>query len=133
MPFQFALDAAEIEKRFTYHAPIGDQQTRYENLRGEARYFASLICTTSPASREQSLAITHLEEAIFWANAAIARNETEVTAGRPPNPTTTIGEADASLLEAIDPAGSADPSDRNLSANVADDHGNRDAEDSTNG
>jgi hypothetical protein len=31
-----------------------------------------------PGSRELSLAITKLEEAVFWANAAIARNEKEV-------------------------------------------------------
>jgi len=33
------------------------------------------IIQNTPPSREQSLAITHLEEAIFYANAAIARNE----------------------------------------------------------
>ena len=33
----------------------------------------------APQSREQSLALTNVEQAIFWANAAIARNE-----GAPP-------------------------------------------------
>ena len=36
-----------------------------------------IVELTGPPSREQSLAITKLEEAMFWANAAIAR---EVTA-----------------------------------------------------
>jgi hypothetical protein len=29
----------------------------------------------TPVSREQSLALTHLEEVVMFANAAIARNE----------------------------------------------------------
>lgn len=75
------IDADEVERRFTYHPPIQsedpviDQPHRYEALRHEAKFFASLIVGQTPESREQSLAITHLEEAVFWANAAIARNE----------------------------------------------------------
>lgn len=33
------------------------------------------ITHKTPKSREQSLAITKVEEAMFWANAAIARNQ----------------------------------------------------------
>lgn len=69
------IDAAEIEKRFTYVAPTGDQPGRYVVIREAAKTFANLIVTTTPASREQSLAITALEEAVMWANAAIARRE----------------------------------------------------------
>lgn len=65
----------ELTKRFTYHPPKDDQPNRYESLRAEAKYFAREIMENTPASREQSLALTHLEEAIFWANASIARNE----------------------------------------------------------
>jgi hypothetical protein len=36
------------------------------------------IKAETPASREQSLALTHLEDAVFWANAAIARHEGEL-------------------------------------------------------
>jgi hypothetical protein len=32
-----------------------------------------LVDLTGPSTREQSLAITHLEEAMFWANAALAQ------------------------------------------------------------
>jgi len=65
----------ELDNRFTYHAPKGDQQQRYVLLREAAKSLAVLIVNNSPASREQSLAITKLEESIFWANAGIARNE----------------------------------------------------------
>jgi len=64
-----------IDRDFTYHTPKGDQPERYKFLRDEARVLAINICKLTPPSREQSLALTHLEEAIFWANAAIARNE----------------------------------------------------------
>ena len=64
-----------IENNFTYHPPKGDQADRYESLRYKAKNLALDICEKTPASREQSLALTKLEEAVFWANAAIARNE----------------------------------------------------------
>jgi hypothetical protein len=65
----------QLEKTFTYHAPKGDQPERYVRLRDQAKQLAYDIVKNTPTCREQSLAITHLEEAIFYANAAIARNE----------------------------------------------------------
>lgn len=64
----------DIEKRFTYHPPLPGQPALYEVLRQHAKQFAHLICTYTPESREQSLAITALEESVMWANAAIARS-----------------------------------------------------------
>lgn len=66
---------AELKKRFTYHAPKAGQPLRYTALRDYAKDLAALIMVLTPESREQSLALTSLEEAIFWGNAAIARNE----------------------------------------------------------
>lgn len=66
-----------VENNFTYHQPFGDQTERYVDLRNTAKDLAFLILETTPASREQALALTNLEQAIFWANAAIARNEKE--------------------------------------------------------
>lgn len=67
------LDA--LVNQFTYHAPKDDQPARYETLRAMARQYAQAILELTPPSREQSVALTHLETATFWANAAIARNE----------------------------------------------------------
>lgn len=64
----------DLENRFTYHAPKEEQSEIYEFLRGEALHLAFEISDLVPAGREQSLAITHLEEVIFWANAGIARH-----------------------------------------------------------
>jgi hypothetical protein len=66
---------ADIKNRFTYHAPKGDQPERYDKIRGMMRAVAEEMVDLIPESREKSLALTKLEEAVFWANAAIARNE----------------------------------------------------------
>ncbi len=68
-------DLDEIKTRFTYHAPKGDQATRYGLLRAEAENLAVMVLKHCPDSRERSLALTKLEEAVMWANAAIARRE----------------------------------------------------------
>ena len=66
-----------LNNNFTYHPPFGDQVSRYQVIRDAAKKFAELILSDTPDSREQSLALTNLEQAVFWANAAIARNEQE--------------------------------------------------------
>ena len=39
------------------------------------RTWLGLMIASCPDSRELSLALTNLEQAVFWANASIARNE----------------------------------------------------------
>ena len=70
-------DTEYLDKAFTYHPPKGTQPQRYEELRKLGRFLAKVILCT-PESRERSLALTKLEEAIMWANAGIARNENDV-------------------------------------------------------
>jgi hypothetical protein len=65
----------DIEKRFTYHPPKAGQPEKYVAIREKAKELAYLIDTTCPTSRESSLALTKVEECVFWANASIARNE----------------------------------------------------------
>ncbi len=69
------ISQEDLDNRFTYHAPKGTQVARYEIMRDRAKDFAEYIVAQTPASREQSRALTKLEEVMFWANAAIARNE----------------------------------------------------------
>lgn len=71
----------EIENRFTFHPPFGDQAERYGRMRSLAKALATEIVEGSPESREQSLALTKLDEVVFWTNAAIVRHEKE-DAGR---------------------------------------------------
>jgi len=67
------MDKADIENRFTYHAPKPGQPEIYEGIREQAKSMAFNLVGPCPESRELSLAITKLEECVFWANAAIAR------------------------------------------------------------
>lgn len=75
------MDAAEIDLRFTYHKPKDfpnpstglTQPSAYDEIRKRAREYAQRLNEMLPESREKALAITHLEEVVFWANAAIAR------------------------------------------------------------
>ena len=48
---------------------------RYNEIRGLAAAFAVVLSQLTPATREQALALTHLEQAVMYANAAIARGE----------------------------------------------------------
>ncbi|MEV2911430.1 hypothetical protein ABNF65_23200 [Paenibacillus larvae] len=64
----------QIENNFKYHAPKEGQPEKYTAIRGKAEELAHLIDESCPNSREKSLALTNLEQAVMWANAAIARN-----------------------------------------------------------
>lgn len=75
-----------ISNNFTYHAPSDNQPKRYEAIRMRAKHLAVDFCQFCPPSRELSLALTKLEEAVFWANAAIARNEDASTTVSTPPP-----------------------------------------------
>lgn len=69
------MNNVKIENNFSHHPPKGDQLERYDDIRNAAKELAYIITELTPVSREQSLALTQLETAMFWANAAIARNE----------------------------------------------------------
>lgn len=62
-----------IENDFKFH-PADEARGRIHDSIREELYGAGLFLTDAcPEGRELSLALTKLEEAMFWANAAIAR------------------------------------------------------------
>jgi len=63
----------ELENRFTYHAPKDGQPQIYAGIRAKAKELAYFVEGNIPDSREKALALTNLEQVVFWANAAIAR------------------------------------------------------------
>ena len=67
------ISAKELEVRFTYHEPKEGQPAKYQDIRNAVWEAAFIITNICPESREKSLAITKLEEAVFWANSAVAR------------------------------------------------------------
>lgn len=68
-------DMQDLENRFSYHSPKENQPERYQKLRQLALEYAILIKENTPAGRQQSLALTALEEVTMRANAAIAQGE----------------------------------------------------------
>lgn len=66
---------SRIDNNFSYHAPKEGQAMKYERIRSDAKALAELLTNYCPPSRELSVALTELETAVMWANAAIARNE----------------------------------------------------------
>lgn len=72
------MQTDELWKRFQHHPPK-DAHTvkRHEMVRSSIANCVSHLLGVVPDSREQSIMLTKLEEAMFWANAGIAR---EITA-----------------------------------------------------
>lgn len=65
----------DIANRFDFHpATTEEKRNEHTSVRQGCRRLADDLNERLPEGREKSLAITHVEEAMFWANAAIARN-----------------------------------------------------------
>lgn len=65
---------SDLDNRFTYHPPKGNQADIYQQVREGAKAFAVFLNEIVPECREKSLAMTNLEQAVMWANAGIARS-----------------------------------------------------------
>jgi hypothetical protein len=57
----------KINRSLTNITPNEEQIERIESLRRTARGMAASIVANVPVSREQSLAVTKLEETLMWA------------------------------------------------------------------
>ena len=64
---------ADIKNRFNYHKPDEQAMATHQAVRDVIREAAVDIDVLVPEGREKSLALTNLEQAMFWANAGIAR------------------------------------------------------------
>lgn len=68
------LSPEEMARRFEHHAPPDAERVKaHEDLRMACTILAGIVDRDVPDGREKSLALTKIEEAMFWANAAIAR------------------------------------------------------------
>ena len=70
---QTKKDQADLKNRLAHHPPASEDHAKlHENMRAKATTLGNHIIKTLPPSRERSLALTHLQEALMWSNAAIA-------------------------------------------------------------
>lgn len=69
------MTTEDINHRFAFHAAsTQEKRDEHTSARAACRDAALVIDELCPPTREKALAITKLEEAMFWANAAIARS-----------------------------------------------------------
>jgi len=73
------MEPKEITNRFQYHPPDEAKKIAHETMRSACLSLAEALNAALPEGREKSLAVTHLEEVMFWANAAIARRTNSTT------------------------------------------------------
>ncbi len=66
----------DINNRFAFHAATTEEkQMQHTSARSACLNLAQFLNEKLPEGREKSLSLTKLEESMFWANAAIARNQ----------------------------------------------------------
>jgi hypothetical protein len=64
----------DITHRFAFHpATTEEKKAAHGSVRSACESLAHFVNEKCPDGREKSLAITKLEEVMFWANAALAR------------------------------------------------------------
>lgn len=76
----------ELKNRFTYHNPMTAADpaavlSAYTQIREKGLEMATLVTALCPDSRELSTALTYLDQVIYNANAAVARNQDKVQHG----------------------------------------------------
>jgi hypothetical protein len=67
------MDDTQLDSRFSFHQVESSVGESINQFRAACRDFADTINTYVPEGREKSLAMTHMEEVMFWAIAGIAR------------------------------------------------------------
>lgn len=70
-------EVKDLTNRFNYHKPDAQAMERHQDIRDAVYELAVDLMSTIPDSRERQLALINLEQAMFWANAAIARLDSD--------------------------------------------------------
>ena len=68
------LSPDDIHNRFAFHAATTEEKrSAHGSVRERCERLAMALAGNLPHGRELSIAMTKLEEVMFWANAALAR------------------------------------------------------------
>jgi hypothetical protein len=71
------MTPADIENRFAFHtATAEEKKDEHTSIRQNCRVLGDFLNDKLPEGREKSVAMTKLEEVMFWSNAALARQHT---------------------------------------------------------
>ena len=74
MSYHDPRSSADIDNRFDFHpATTAEKRGEHGSVREAHKSLAHFVDAHVPPGREKALAITHLEQAMMWANAGIAR------------------------------------------------------------
>lgn len=72
------MQSDDIAHRFAFHAATTEEKRdAHTSVRQHCRDLADFLNERLPEGREKSLAVTKLEEVMFWGNAALARDNKE--------------------------------------------------------
>ena len=72
------MNAFDIQNRFAFHAAkTEEKRADHGSARAILSQAAHALNNLVPDGREKSIVLTKLEEAMFWANAALARQPDE--------------------------------------------------------
>jgi len=69
------LNPDEINKRFSFHPATDKSRPQHEDARSIIRGAAIQVNKVIPDGREAAVVMTKLEEALMWANKAIAMHD----------------------------------------------------------
>lgn len=69
------MTSEDIENRFSFHPATLSTAHVHDKVRARCKSLAESLNEILPEGREKALAITHLEETMFWGNAAVARKK----------------------------------------------------------
>jgi hypothetical protein len=70
----FEVTTEDIQNRFGFHPATDETRPMHQEIRACFTEFADFLNERLPAGREKSLALTALQEAAMWSNAAVACN-----------------------------------------------------------
>lgn len=69
------MNRTPLDTAFNYHAPKGNQTSRYEAIRAEGKRLGGVILQACPEGPEKDQAIMLVRQACMMANASIACGE----------------------------------------------------------
>lgn len=70
------ISEQELNRRFDFHpATTPERGEQHELVRAAVKTAAAALIDLVPAGRELATALTKLEEAMFWGNAGVARQQ----------------------------------------------------------